>query len=361
MVSQHQPGAPAALPATALRRPMSTVAVACAVAAVATRLVAPGVLDRFSLAIGITGILLGIPHGAVDHMVPFWASGRRPSGAGLLRVLLAYVLIGATAIGAMVLAPTVTLVVFLVASAVHFGQAEVEFVAERRALPAARSPRIDRLRVAAHGLTVVALPTAIWHDRVAVVLRELAPALAGQAAWFVFAAVAAVAVALDLALLRIDLAGRHRQEAGETVLLVLLMVTVPPLPAFAVYFGAWHALRHTARLLPLPGAGGVPLSMRAALRRYVVHALPPTIVVLVALFAAASTGNRSVLTSALAVLIALTFPHMRTVAAFDRGRRAGGTQPPAIAPMMRSGSVPSTTTSGNVVSGESWDRSSSPA
>jgi Brp/Blh family beta-carotene 15,15'-monooxygenase len=343
MGSVHHPLAPAAAGNRAWRReqrdvtvapvgatcwrPLSAVGVSCAAATVVTRLVAPGVLDRSSVAIGIVGILLGVPHGAVDHLVPFWVSGRRITVGGLLRVVTPYLLVAVLATGALVLAPTLTLTVFLIASALHFGRAEVEFVAERHASPARRSPRTDHLRAAAHGLTVVALPIALWPDRVHDLLTTLAPALAGRNAGLAFDVVAVSAVCLDLGLLLVDLAGHRREEAAETVLLVLLMALVPPLPAFGVYFGAWHALRHTARLLTLPGPDGVVLSVQAALRRYVVHALAPTVVVLLTLFAVACTDSRSVLTSALVVLIALTFPHMRTVAALDRTRHSTQSSP----------------------------------
>ena len=343
MLSLHQPLAPAATrhrgwrreqrgisttpPAKTFWQPLSGFGVLCAAAAVVARLVAPGLLDRYSLAIGVIGILLGVPHGAVDHLVPFWVSGRQITLTGLLRVLTGYLLIAVVATVALIFAPTVTLIVFLVASALHFGQAEVEFVAERRAGSGPGSPRSDRLRAAAHGTTAVVLPIALWHSRVHDLITPLAPALAGPTAGAVFDALAVCAIGLDLALLWMDLAGRRWEEAAETVLLVLLMAVVPPLPAFAVYFGAWHALRHTARLLTLPGPDGAVLAIPAALRRYLVHALPPTLVVLLALFAVASTGSRSVLTSALVVLIALTFPHMRTVAALDRTRHAAHESP----------------------------------
>jgi Brp/Blh family beta-carotene 15,15'-monooxygenase len=293
----------------------------CAVAVIATHLIAPGVLDRASIAIGVLGILIGVPHGSVDHLVPFWQSGRRITVVGLARVLIGYVAVAALAVAALVVAPSVTFVVFLLASALHFGQAEVEFVAERRGRWQTRSPATDWLRATAHGLTVVVVPLALWHSRVHDLLTQLAPVLAGRIAGAVLTALAVVAVGLDVALLLLDLAAQRREEAVETVLLVLLMATVPPVPAFAVYFGAWHALRHTARLLTLPGPGGVPLSVRAACRRYVVHAAAPTLVVLIALSVVVAAGSRSVLASALVVLIALTFPHMRTVAALDRSRR----------------------------------------
>lgn len=312
----------AADPAT-LWPPLAAVGMLAAAAAVLFRLVAPGALDHAGLAIGLVGIVVGVPHGSVDHLVPFWVSGRRVTAGALLRVLATYVLVAGAAVTALLAAPSATFVVFLAVSVVHFGRAEVEFVAARRAAtPAEPAPALDRLRAAAHGLTVVAVPVAVWHDRVHDLLVPLAPALAGRAGATVFAAGAALAVVLDLVLLRADLYARRRQEAAETVLLFLLMAAVPPLPAFGVYFGGWHALRHTARLLALPGRDGRALPVRVALWRYARHASVPTCSVLVALTVVSRTGSSTVLTSALVVLVALTFPHMRTVATLDRAQHA---------------------------------------
>jgi beta-carotene 15,15'-dioxygenase len=42
--------------------------------------------------------------------------------------------------------------------------------------------------------------------------------------------------------------GKRKREALDLTLLLLLAHLAPPLIAFAVYFGCWHAMRHTARL-----------------------------------------------------------------------------------------------------------------
>ncbi len=42
---------------------------------------------------------------------------------------------------------------------------------------------------------------------------------------------------------------------------VVVLVAVAPLAALGVYFGAWHALRHTARLVEV-AAGAAPASSR---------------------------------------------------------------------------------------------------
>jgi len=114
-------------------------------------------------------------------------------------------------------------------------------------------------------------------------------------------------------------------SAGALVVLVACFTVVPPLAAFGVYFGLWHAGRHTWRMVELAaGTDTRPAGHGRALRRYAVHALAPTAVALAALLAIAATRDTSVLATEIAVLLALTFPHVQTVAVLDAaGARRG--------------------------------------
>ena len=99
----------------------------------------------------------------------------------------------------------------------------------------------------------------------------------------------------------------------------------PPLVAFAVYFGCWHAMRHTARLSSL-----LPRSLAAyeagnswkAFRSAVIPGLPALIgtMIFVALLAGFSHNNvsDSFLWLTLVTIWALTVPHMMVTAKLDR-------------------------------------------
>ncbi|MCZ2805546.1 Brp/Blh family beta-carotene 15,15'-dioxygenase [Modestobacter sp. VKM Ac-2983] len=300
------------------RRPVRAVGPALAAGAVGAQLLAPAALAQVAPAVALAGIVLGVPHGAVDHMVPFWTSGRRPAAAALARVLAGYTAVAGVAVGALLLAPTTTVAVFLVASAVHFGRAEVVVSAEDagRRVP---GPGQDWWPTAAHGLAVVAVPLVLWPGPSADVLGRIAPGwqqplpLAGRAALGLGCLVALVVA------LRLQVGAGRRREAAELAGVAALFVVVPPLVAFGVWFAGWHALRHTERLVSLlrttsPAGGTWP-----ALRRFAAHAALPTVVTLAAVVVLAGGDTSAVAVSAaLAVLVALTFPHVLTVQALDR-------------------------------------------
>jgi Brp/Blh family beta-carotene 15,15'-monooxygenase len=111
--------------------------------------------------------------------------------------------------------------------------------------------------------------------------------------------------------------------AVELFALAALGFVASPLVAFAVYFGFWHALRHTARLaqvtygtinwrsLALVSRGGLPS---------VVGFL--AIVVLSVAFVDPSLAMGPALWFGLAIVWGLTVPHMIMVARFDARMRS---------------------------------------
>jgi Brp/Blh family beta-carotene 15,15'-monooxygenase len=116
---------------------------------------------------------------------------------------------------------------------------------------------------------------------------------------------------------------RYR-EAVDLTLLLLLAHLAPPLIAFAVYFGCWHAMRHTARLtLSLPKSiknldGG--LKGKAFLAA-VIPGLPALIGTFVVAALMALSGQNftdEFFWMALVVVWALTVPHMAVTAKLDR-------------------------------------------
>ena len=112
--------------------------------------------------------------------------------------------------------------------------------------------------------------------------------------------------------------------ALDLVLLLALSYFAPPLVAFAVYFGLWHAIRHTARLVPkLPSAmqrvaSGNPLASFFAAVIPGLYAIDG-IFLLGIFFVAKGTTELSsdFLWIILVIIWALTVPHMATTAKFD--------------------------------------------
>jgi Brp/Blh family beta-carotene 15,15'-monooxygenase len=118
--------------------------------------------------------------------------------------------------------------------------------------------------------------------------------------------------------------GKRNREALDLIVLLLLAHLAPPLIAFAVYFGCWHAMRHTARLtLALPRsleniAQGV---LWKAFSNAVIPGLPALIGTFLAAGLLAISGRDftdEFFWMALVVVWALTVPHMAVTAKLDR-------------------------------------------
>ena len=282
------------------------------------------------------GLLLGLPHGAVDHLVPAWVRARRTPLPATAALLVGYV---ATAVVMFMLLrryPLPGLLVFLATSLLHFGAGEVQYgrlrtdpaLLRRLQPPTAGAPvrtaAAGALQVLGWGGTSVLLPLACWPDQVRPVLEALA---SGSGSVLLNPAVrhAATFVVLAAAALTVAQAGwrRRYRPAAELTLLVAVFLLVPPLVAFAGYFGAWHSTRHIVRLLAADPANTGDLAagrLAPALRRFARAAAWPTALALLALVAlmAAAHSVRAFLPADLTLLAALTAPHMLLVGWFDR-------------------------------------------
>ncbi|HEU4675183.1 MAG TPA: Brp/Blh family beta-carotene 15,15'-dioxygenase [Motilibacteraceae bacterium] len=311
---------PDASPARALRELglLTWLPVGALAAVLALSVLAPGAARSAALPLAVVGAVLGIPHGAVDHLVPWWWSAR-PGAQGRRRqiVLFAagYAVAAAAALAVSLLAPAVTFAAFLLLSALHFGRGEVAAWAERggRPVPSLGGSITTSL---APGLVVVGL--MLWSPRADVgLLAPIAPGLAGAADRLQvvgLTATALVTVAAALSLLR----DRRLLDAGELALLLATFWLAPPLAAFGVYFGCWHAVRHTGRLLDLARQQDVDAGWSRALRRLLVAGSWPTAVALLGVLGLWALHGRTSLQAEVGVLLALTFPHAAVVWTLDR-------------------------------------------
>jgi Brp/Blh family beta-carotene 15,15'-monooxygenase len=106
--------------------------------------------------------------------------------------------------------------------------------------------------------------------------------------------------------------------AFELFTLAVLGLVVSPFIAFAVYFGFWHAARHTARLAQIT-SGSITLRSLAAVTKIGIPSLVGFIAVLVGLtfFWGPDALTGTVLWIGLAIVWGLTVPHMWFVSRFD--------------------------------------------
>ena len=300
--------------------------------------VAPEGLRTLTLPIAIVGALAGLPHGAVDHLLPGWlllgatdgAVRRRRVGVRDVVLLLVGYLVSAAAMGALlVLAPSPTLVAFLVVAAAHFGWGEVTAGADRRGTRLGLNP-VSVLHAGAVGLVTVGLIVWSKPDDTDPIVRAMSATVADLAITSRAAGLGTVVVVVVAALAALGWRRRWLQ-AFELVLLTLVFATCPPLAAFGVYFGLWHAVRFTGRLVDAVRLHDRLISHEdhggaAAVRHLTRLSAAPTAVALVAVGVIISLSGVVTLQAQVAVLLAVTFPHAAVVAWLDARRSSSEKQ-----------------------------------
>ena len=284
----------------------------------------PGETARIAILAALVAVL-GLPHGAVDHL-----QGRallaRPYGARWFAVFAGgYTLAAAAVIGAWIAWPTGLLIGFLLLAVAHFGG---EDTAASRLTPRHESFPTTLIEPTLRGAMPVVLPitfhpaTTASHfaallptiptATVADVLKALAPA-----GWVVLAALAALAAAA-LGQRKVDL-------AAELAALVAVFAVLPPLMAFAVYFCVWHAPRHSLAVIASHG----PAELGAGIAWFARSALPLTLVTIaiagIAWFALRDTTSSAAATLQIVFigLAALTVPHVALGAWHQAAARGG--------------------------------------
>jgi Brp/Blh family beta-carotene 15,15'-monooxygenase len=300
----------------------------------------PLVLQYAPLAVSV--LVLGLPHGAVDHLAVPRVRDRPVTIRALAGVGALYGLLGGAYLALWFLAPVPAFLLFIALTWAHWGQGDVY------ALLALAD--VDHLRTRAQRVATAAvrggLPMLVpllsapgQYRRVARALTgrfgvgpaELAPLFRVEtrlALGVGFAALTLGTLAVGLARAGSGLADRGwRVDAGETALLWVFFLAVPPVLAVGVYFCVWHSLRHIARLVLLDEGSVTGLErgqVGPALRGFARDAAPLT-AVSVAFLAAfyylvpVRPGNLEGVVGLYLVLIAvLTLPHFVVVALMDR-------------------------------------------
>src|SRR3954470_17440477 len=295
-------------------------------AVLAVQLLVPGGWGAAAWVPLVVGLLAGLPHGAVDHLVPGYVLGRSRRRLGA--VVAGYVLLAALALVAFETWPGPALAVFVLASAAHFGTGETAF----DDLRSGAAPRVDVLGALAFGSAAAVLPLVAHPDAVAPVLAAIVPGSSGRMPQ-PFAVVAEIAVLVVVAVAAAVRVGRGRRaSAAELVLLAVTEAVAPPLAAFGAYFGGWHSVRHLARLLPEDPSNGDDLAagrLTRPLARFARAAALPTAAALATVLAlwALAGGWHAFVAADLVVLAALTAPHLVVVAWLDRRGRRGAPLP----------------------------------
>ena len=270
----------------------------------------------WQITIAVVALVIGIPHGAVDHLIAI------PELISLKMAifLVKYLLVAGLAIWFMLQFPLLGFQLIVFCSALHFGVGDTSFVMEiSRRSRIVRFPRV--LYALAAGFTPVLIPLVNQNTRSA--LEAVNPQLVDWAGLFAHQALIGCIV-LNLSTVVLLLVRGIYLPAVDLLALLVLALVAPPLVAFALYFGLWHAMRHTARLtlefgpsLRQHQRSKLWLSFWLAVRA----GLPAVVIVLTFSAWLAITNSSSfsahLLWYLLVVTWALTVPHMALTARSD--------------------------------------------
>lgn len=275
----------------------------------------------WQLVVATGALAIGIPHGALDHLVTLPRA--RPAKMALF--IIAYLAVVVLAVALILQWNVLGFQLVLLMSLVHFGIGDCAFLAELNELSQKSPKKFAHLPVfLAFGSVPVLIP--LINSQSAKTLREINPALINWYQNFETSIWISLLSLVVIATLFLIITSRYR-DLLDLALLIGLATLTPPLISFAVYFGCWHAMRHTARLtLVLPKS--IEFYEKAEPTKAFWSAVIPGMPALLFTFLAAiylwqrDSLDKSFLWSTLVIVWALTVPHMMVTARLDKAALA---------------------------------------
>jgi Brp/Blh family beta-carotene 15,15'-monooxygenase len=274
---------------------------------------------NWQVIIAIIALAVGIPHGALDHLVTL----PRTQPAKMALFIAIYVAIALVAIWAILQWNVWGFVAVVIMSATHFGIGDSAYIAELNNLGGKKRSRLATWSYAlAAGFIPVAIP--LINSRSTEALEKVNPALVDWHQGFdseILIAIALLSTVVILILAR----ERQYRDLIDLISLIALVSFAPPLVAFATYFGCWHAMRHTARLTSLLPQSQAFYSQGRSFKAFqmaVVPGLPALVGTLIFVLVLAAFARESIsdkfLWLTLVTIWALTVPHMVVTSRLDR-------------------------------------------
>ena len=275
---------------------------------------------NWQIVMTVVALAIGIPHGAIDHLITL----PRAAPLKMAAFVLIYVLIAALAIVAILKWNVWGFIFVVIMSATHFGIGDGAFLNELDKYREKKSKKA--FPVWAYAPAAGALPVFIplVSSRSTQALEKVNPELINWHHGYTNQ-IQILALLLLIAGLLVLLTFNRKRDALDLLLLASLAFFAPPLVAFAVYFGGWHALRHTARLtslLPKSAAAYQQNKVGKAFWSAVIPGLPALVgtMLFVGCLSIFKEGDlsSSFLWNTLVTIWALTVPHMMVTARLDR-------------------------------------------
>jgi len=271
----------------------------------------------WQVVVAVIALAIGIPHGALDHLVTL----PKAQPIKMAIFIASYVAVALIAVIAILKFNVIGFILVLFMSAVHFGIGDAAFISEidRRSNITTKLNRW--FYIPAAGFTPVFIP--LVNSASTRALESVNPALIDWHQGWDLEIINGVTAFTTVSIL-VMIIGKRIREGIDLALLLVLALVAPPLIAFAIYFGCWHAMRHTARLtLSLPKS--IEHLNQSSGRKAFMSAVIPGLPALVGTFVVAAVMALSgqdfsdeFFWMALVVVWALTVPHMVVTAKLDR-------------------------------------------
>lgn len=286
-------------------------------------------------------VFLGLPHGALDHLVPDRLAGRTATRRCVAAVVVIYLALASVYLTLWFAAPATAFALFIGITWIHWGQGDLH---ARMFLDDHRPSKIPAraATVFVRGGLPMLVPLLAHPETYREVLESAAglfdPGAPTALVW-AFEPSFRVAAGLVLAAVYCTLlftSERSRTTPGargsfasdlfEVALLAAFFVVVPPVLALGLYFCLWHAPRHIARLALLDSSSRLSLEagrLLPVLRTFGRDAVPLTgaaLMVLVGLYfvvPGVGAGAASLLGLYLVLISTLTLPHVVIVSYMD--------------------------------------------
>lgn len=302
-----------------------------------------------------SGLLFGMPHGAVDYVAFPRARRGEVTVRGIGVAVALYAVVGGAYLLAWVVAPVAAAVGFILLTWFHWGQGEVYALRGLFGVDHLEDATGQALTVVVRGGLPMLVPLLAFPGRYrAVVDSFVGPFGGGVGQWALFEPGArailgggfALVTVLTLTRGRLRATDRRgwRIDAAEVGLLWVFFLAVPPILAVGAYFTVWHSVRHIARVVVLDSEAADAFANRQwlpAIRQFAVEAAIPTVLALlgVAVLWVALDLSSTTVASATGVYLVgiavLTLPHTVVVTVLDREQ--GLWTPPTLPRGIRKG------------------------
>jgi beta-carotene 15,15'-dioxygenase len=283
----------------------------------------PGFTESIAIWVVLVSVfLIGIPHGAIDHIMAAEIFGLNKTLKDHLLFYSGYLLIMLLVGALWYFVPVAGMVLFLVISVYHFGQADMEDFMKPGPLTWIWHNARGLLII---GLIVFSDPSVTYP----IMAEAMQISEASFAAWMPDADIAAAVILLGYLVLGLTAWLQNRLNdpirfAFDSLILAGLLIITGPLIGFAVYFALWHSAGHINEMREFFSGKGKTLTLAG----FYVKALPFT---LVSLFGLAfliginqAFGLQEQFLSLMFILISvLTLPHMFIVDRMYAGKHNG--------------------------------------